>query len=256
MSESYYIFKTGNQFGSELQHIFESNYDDDIRKFIDKYNNYENAKIHLKPRVGRDTFTNYYIRSLAESIIYYQVKNSVNFMKILIDVYGFVPDEEFKTVMYCMTFEMFLLFCDYFELTKNIDVILHIFQNQCYLGNIDNIKHIISMGYNINEIDDHVIEYYKTAIYVSIKWNQYNIMEYLLDLGINYKKYEENIFQQCISNSNLKMLMLFINYGADISVLNNKKNMPDPTSVNIYNLLSSFDFDPLIIIGLIIKKNY
>lgn len=257
MSLTHYIFKDRNQFASEIEHIY---IDNDIRKFIDKYNNYDNANIHLKPCVNHDIFNMYYIRSLAEYTINCKLHNSINFMKILIDEYDFVPDEDFRFIMRRMTFEMFKLFYNYFEITKSIDIVQSIFFEECRIENLDNVKHIINIGYDINDLNiikayiGSEYEYNNTAIHQVLVCNQYQIMEYLLEIGINYKIHEVKILKHCILSKNTKMLTLFINHGANITVLNNKNNIPCNDTINIYNLLLSSNIDPLIICNLLIPK--
>ena len=248
------IFWPGVFVQSELEHV-NSHDNNAMCEIIDKYNNYDNASKHLRKNINNYTFKKYYIKSITEAIITHsKAPCTINILKILIDKYGFVPDDEFKLAMYKMSYEMFILFLEYFEITKSIDIVQHIIYNECRNGNLDNVKQLLNMEYNINDLI--VKDYNTNAIYATINWNRYHVMEYLLDAGLNFKIYEEEILKQCILNGDMKMFLLFIKYGADVNVLNNKNNMVSSNTQEFYNLLSEYGLSLFVILGLMYQYDH
>ena len=72
-------------------------------------------------------------------------------MDILIIEYGFVPNEGFlKRTIPIMTFDMFNVFYNNFDLSSYGVETHNIFKWECADNKLDNVKAIVNMEYNIN----------------------------------------------------------------------------------------------------------
>lgn len=245
----------------ELNNIFINNNTQALHSFINKYNNYETVKEILCREMTIETYSQNFIHYIANINMSCYRHSSAQLMKILIDEYGFVPKEKiFNHIQ--MTFDMFVLFDNYFDMAKYKTGIRHALLDICWYGNLDNLKKFINMGYDVNELNANTYyvntayDYLNTVVHEMIKMDQCEMLEYLLSIDFNYKAYEHDILKECIINKNFKMLMIFVKYGADINILKTKIYMPSNDMVNIYDLLVSYDIHPLNIIGLVGKSIY
>ena len=253
------IFYAQSTVTRELHRIIDKNDVHGFHQLIEKFRSYENAFEHLSRDhnyniTDKTTYEIIYISVIATMIILYERQN-VNLMTILFDDYQFMPNEDFLIDnIYYMSFKMFKLFYNRFDLTKYINEVHHIFVREC--ENIKHIQQLIDMGYDINNLNRS--EYYNgTAISRMIRGQDYKQMEYLLDVGLEFKPYEMDILKHCIEICDMKMLAIFINRGANLSILNADTNMPTKECIDMHQLLTSNDINPLIILNLLMfKSNY
>ena len=227
----------------KIINIKQSNDGNELHNFMIKYNSINNKKFN-------QAIANIFMHGCSPYNLF-----DTTLMKILINDYGFDLDDKFMRDR-CLSFELFMLFNEYFDLTKYIDVVRSVFKFQCEFNQWENIKKIIEMGYNVNDIsinpEPNTNIFQHSSIWYIIYYRQYHIMEYLLDRGYNFKIFEMEIMRMCIANLDYMMVTLFINYGASIKSLDKFKNKPSQNLINIYQLLESNGMDALKIINLLI----
>ena len=255
MTEPICVFRRYSLMGCELSSIIRTNDIVAFHSFIEKYHNYENTTEHLEPNTDMTTYNKYFNQTIAENIICYPISNT-DLMKILINNYQFIPENNFmKIFIPRMNFAMFKLFHDFFDVKKYVNQVHNIFIDACEQDHLDHIKQLLAMGFDINNLNK-AKTYYHTGISHAISYRRYNIIEYLLDAGIDYKKYEADILKQCIEHRDMKMIIIFLNRGASIDILNTQSNMPTRNTMEIYHLLDSHNIELPIILNLMIGQEY
>ena len=258
MNKGWYLFTDINgeiAEKNELMKIYKENDIPGFYNFMSKFSTneaiYEFMLKHPAKNELECTKENF-IKTVAHYNISYA--NRCNLMRILINEYELKGDDDFfKKAIANMRFDMFKLFCCYFDLSKYGFSLHPLFNKLCEKGYINQIKYILNLGFDINILNwSELSKYTLTSIHKALVNNQYTIVEYLLNVGVNFKKFEVDILKHCIKDGKFDMLKLFINHGADIQVLNNFQNNMSDGRINIYNLLVSENISPLTILQLMI----
>lgn len=201
-----------------------------------------------KHNITKEYYEKYVIKSLAAAIIISQYDETL--MTTLIKDYEFVPDDEFMYwALEFMNEKIFFVLCNYIDIAKYQNYIHHVLKKVCSDSNLDAVKKICSMGFDVNVLNNTNDGYLGAAL-CSATHNPY-IVKYLLDAGVEFKKYEYDILNSCLARHN-ETLKLLITYGADINILKNSdKPMPEEYD-EIYDLLESYGFDGRTILRLVI----
>ena len=132
------------------------------------------------------------------------------------------------------------------------------FQVLCWSGKLADLKRIVNYGYDINElikISDG-IEFDETIIAAALQNRDIDILKYLLESNIDYKRYEINMIETCIKNRRFQALKTLMEYGINISVIDNiniEKNF-NKVDIDICKLLIG-NANPLIVALLMAKFN-
>lgn len=238
---------------NELNKIYKDNDVFEFHNFMTKFSTNESL-YEFRDRHHTKNELEFTIDNFIKTVAHYNISyvNNCNLMKILLMDYGLKADDDFfKKAIANMRFDMFKLFCGYFDLTKYGLYVHPLFTKLCIRGHINQIKYILNLGYDINILNwTEISKYAHTSISKAIDNNQYSIVEFLLINGVDFKKLEIDIMKQCIKDGKIDMLNLFIKYGADMQSLNTIENDMSNAKINIYNLLVSENINVLTIIQL------
>ena len=233
-----------------IRKIFQNNDENSFHNFMGKYDSYEDIKEFWDPQIDfpLGPFNKFFNNFVAEANISCEQSSSIHLMKILINDYGFIPDEKFMTNIRNMEVDMLMLFHQLFDLSNYVHEVKYIFVRECHGGSSDKIKQILGIGYNINKLIGD--EYFSSAIYKIVQFKRYHIMEYMLDSGFDLKIFEYNTLLHCVKKKDIKMLTILIKHGANMDVLNNN-NIETKSVTELYNFLVSYNIDQPIILKLI-----
>ena len=224
-------YKCRNMCSIELVRIFENGVAEEFHDFMNEHADVNNINL------------------IAARIIM-TCGHNTNLMKILIESYGFKINQEFMDIVEDeMSADMFVLFHNYFVMTSYNTIACKIFNEACIWNELHNIKKIIDLGYNVNQL----IKNRKTRICRLIWDGHYATIEYLLSVGLDFKKYELDVVRTCIYSTNVNMLILFINYGADLEILNKLTHEKSQDIMKIYQILESYGIEPALCANLFIN---
>ena len=225
---------------------------DNFYKYMEENTNIEVIASYItknKMEISEDLFKINFVKTVAAFLLIYPYKN-ITKIEILITDYGFVLDKNFLECgrNYC-TMDLLILFHKYFDLAQYINEIANIFQKICFNISIDGIKQFITMGFNITDLINLTNDnkYEATVWYAAIENEDPDILKYLLEQNVNFKKHELEMVKQCVDIDGDKHLKLLINYGVNLEFLN---IVPNERTMNIYNLLASNGLGPEKIITL------
>ena len=192
------------------------------------------------------------IKQVALQDLCYEEESKI-IMEVLIKEYDLDLSDEFmkKLMEHSMRVEMLEFFHEYVDLKKYPERIKGLFDRWCFdYITVEHIGILEDIGINVMKLCNETIndEYHRTILSKILHNRNEKFFIYLLEHGINYKKYEPNIIFDCVAYRLSGALLKLIEIGADISVLKNFKNKKsDSSDIKMYNLLEDLDIDPMTI---------
>ena len=171
---------------------------------------------------------------------------------ILIKEYNFVPDDEFmrENIPGILNIDMLVFYHNHVDLKRYIPEIGLMFRRVCDAALVDDLKKFVDIGFDIKELYSvtDTGDYYETIWSTLMHERDVNVLKYLLENGIDYKKYEREFLLECVRNSAFDYLKVLVEHGADLSLLNKiDKNADNEIDIKIYHLLEEHNIDPLTI---------
>ena len=197
-------------------------------------------------------FRKKYIEEIASKFLTLHEKE---FITILINDYGFIPDDNFMKYHLknnYISVETLAVFHEIFEMKKYRKEICTMFYDMCAANYLDNIKKLLDLGYDLQDLYNETNKSpTQNAFFNAMKNYAYctNIWKFLLSQKIDFHEYEADLLHLCINRREMDCLQLLLNYGADIKSLQNYKIEVAPEIVEMTNLLSQ-DLDVLKITAL------
>ena len=199
----------------------------------------------------RETFKSYVMQIIFGRPRYM----TIDFIKIMINEYDFMITDKFlQDNMHKRTnIDVLVYLSDYFDLRKYIPQIKSMFCHMCheYYRTINDFEKFIKIGLSIEELYQSDYAFTDTPLAQSIHNSHTTTLHYLLEHGIDFKSYELEALKLCITKMHVDHLKILIQYGADISVLNNiKTDTFSKETFEIYDILQENNINPKITIAL------
>lgn len=169
------------------------------------------------------------LKNLIKKNIAYNILNNVTtssklLIDILINEYDFIPTTDLlQNNMHALSDELVLFFQNYIEPDKYINLMRERFNALCWGGRLAALKQIVNSGFDIQDLIKIPAneEFDITIVAAAIQNNDPNVLKYLLENGVDYKRYEMKMIKTCIKERRLKALKTLIEHGINISIIDN-----------------------------------
>ena len=200
-------------------------------------------------------FREYMLYSIAIKVIH---QNNLVLSEILLSEYHLnLDNNEFirLVIKIYATSYILVIFSKYCNLKQYLSEIKSLFRQICQtnIRELDTIKNACNnfstIGLNTSDLCDlqEYEPYHDSLLHFLITYADVKILKYLLDQGFDFKRFEIEIIVNCVKDKKLEMLEMLIDYGVDVSVLNNLDTKFEPKNIKMYELLTNSGIDPKII---------
>ena len=179
---------------------------------------------------------------------------------ILIHEYNFIPDDDFIEYHLCAKFrginiKVFVFLHDHINMKKYITAISTMLVNQIQKFNINDLKILINLGYDIAElyhITDHK-HFNNNLLCQALHNRDENVLDFLIELSIDFKPYESELITNCICNLRMKHLKVLLKHGADLQVIQTMKTTLHKKQLEMYKLLTENNINAEIVLELMME---
>lgn len=183
---------------------------------------------------------------------------SYEFLNIMINEFEYEIDDSLLGSLDHMSIDAVIYFSKFGDIGKYTWLIKKLFRRLCQDSNtITDLEKLKELGFTIEELCEEYdnTPYYLTVICSSISNNDVVILKYLLDHGMQFKKYETQAFLHCIKHMKLAHIKILVEYGGDINILNKISSARLEDKIfEMYNYLKENDVKPDIIAAIFYKQ--
>ena len=187
---------------------------------------------------------------------YEEFPNRVRFIEVLIEKYNFIFEDSMinDIIQLCESIDTLEILNKYYDLGKYMSSVSGLFINMCCYTTLEEIKRFFDFNLDITKIN------YKTdkcnALFGSLRNSDTNVLKFLLEQNIDFKKYESILLNDCIVNRRHDHLKILVDYGVDLNAMADTKITLTEKDISIYKLLHENNIDPLIILSLFLERPY